>query len=198
MAGMSTDRSTNRGAGTRVSRSTAGLLALSAALVLGCNSRPVAPALRDDPVYQNDREGFRFLVPEGWSQQAKSEVPPGKLKKEHLLVQYKRLGGDKGAMLEVTMADLPSSADLSAQLAGPSYGAKSWQPSGKAETLEVDGVPATRLKFTTRMGKEDMTKEVVAFRRGERVYFFVGLFTPADGKAREQVRRAVLSTTWKK
>jgi len=41
-----------------------------------------------------------------------------------------------------------------------------------------------------------MTKEVVCFRRNNRVYSFVGLFWSNDDKAREQIRRALRSTIW--
>ncbi len=74
-------------------------------LFSGCRSRPRAPLLRDDPVYQNDREGFRFLAPEGWTQSSRSEVPPGKITKELSLVDYRRKTG-KGASFLVTLADL--------------------------------------------------------------------------------------------
>src|SRR5262245_25916538 len=98
----------------------------AAALVLAsCSSGPRAPALRDEAVYQNDREGFRFRVPEGWTQHAKSDLPPGKANKEHLLVSYRR--SSKPASLEVSLADVPESADLATYLAGPSFGAKQWR-----------------------------------------------------------------------
>src|SRR5262245_1447579 len=93
-----------------------GMAAVGLALLLGCTPKPVAPALRDEPVYQNDQEGFRFLVPEGWSQNARTEVPPGPVEKERLLVQYKRRPPAKPATLEVSMADLPSSTNLATYL----------------------------------------------------------------------------------
>src|SRR5689334_14831576 len=103
---------------------TAPLILVCAALLAGCNSRPRAPALRDDPVYQNDREGFRFLAPEGWTQSARTEVPPGKVKTETPLVDYRRTKGEGRAALRVSLADLPESTDLESYLSGPSYGVK--------------------------------------------------------------------------
>ena len=35
-------------------------------VMVGCEHRPVAPELRNSPVYSNAREGFRFLVPDGF------------------------------------------------------------------------------------------------------------------------------------
>jgi hypothetical protein len=153
--------------------------------------------LRNEPVYQNEMEGFRFLAPEGWRQHAKAEVPRGKLEKERLLVQYVRLGSEKGASLDVSMADLPASTDLTTYLAGPSGGVKSWRPQLPAAAITLNGVPAQRLTFTNGVSKDETTKEVVAVRRGERVYFFTAYFASSDAKAREEVRRTVASTLWK-
>jgi hypothetical protein len=174
------------------------MMAAWAGLVLGCGSGPRAPALRDDPVYQNEREGFRFLVPEGWKQHAKAEVPPRKYPKDILLVEYKHLVPGKGALLQVSLADLPKGTDLTTFLASPAFGVKDWKPTAGMEGLQVDGGPATRLVFTGRLGPQEMTREVVVFRRGERVYFFTGLYNTGDTESRDQVRRAVASTLWKK
>jgi hypothetical protein len=174
------------------------MMAVLAALLLGCGSRPRAPVLRDDPVYQNDREGFRFLVPEGWKQHARTDAPPGKYPRDLLLVEYKHFAGGKGAMLQVSLADLPEATDLSTFLASPSFGVKEWKRAGSEEPLEVGGVSGVRLAFTGRLARQEMTREVVAFRRGERVYFFTGFFPRGDTEARDQIRRAVASTLWKK
>jgi hypothetical protein len=173
------------------------MTAVTAILVLGCSSEPQAPVLRNEPVYENDTEGFRFLAPEGWRLHAKVNAPPGKLEKERLLVQYVRLSSERGASLDVSMADLPAATDLTAYLAGPSGGVKSWRLAGPVAPVQINGVRADRITFTSRVKNEDTTKEVVAFRRGERWYFFSAYFAAGDGKARDQVRRAVESTIWK-
>jgi hypothetical protein len=177
----------------------AGQLALLLATVVpaGCHHGPRAPALDDSPVYQNDQAGFRFLVPEGWSQSARSELPPGKLDKERLLVQYRRTASSKEATFEVSAADLGPSADLADYLAAPALGVKDWKLKPPPEDLEVSGVRGTRYNFAGRMGKEDVTREVVAFRRGERLYFFTTVFASKDTTAQEQARRAVSRLLWK-
>jgi hypothetical protein len=172
-------------------------LVVAAALPAGCRTRPRAPALDNAPVYQNDREGFRFLVPEGWSQFARSELPPGKLDKERVLVQYRRINPAKEATFEVSAADLPPSADLAEYLGAPAFGSKDWKLKSPPEPLEVDSVPGTRYEFTSRVGKEEMTREVVAFRRGERAYIFTTLFFTRDATAQEQARRAVSRILWR-
>jgi len=173
------------------------MMALAFIFALGCSGQPQAPVLRNEPVYENDTEGFRFLTPDGWRQHAKVNVPRGKLEKERLLVQYVRLSGEKGASLDVSMADLPATTDLEHYLAGPSGGVKNWRVKSPVESVPLGGVPAERFTFTGRMSKEDAIKEVVACRRGERVYFFTAYFAVGDTKAQQQVRRAVASTLWK-
>ena len=46
-------------------------------VVSGCSTKPRAPALQDETVYQNSQEGFRFLPPADWKQQARAEFPAG-------------------------------------------------------------------------------------------------------------------------
>ena len=175
----------------------AALIFLSASVVAGCNTRPRAPALRDDPVYQNDREGFRFLAPEGWRQNTRGDVPPGKAEKERTLVDYRPTAGPSGASLRVSLADLPDSTDLATHLAGPSYGADKWRPAGRPEETAVGSATGTRYSFSGRVSKDEVAKEVVAVRRGGRVYFFTALYAPKDVEVRDQLRRVVSSVVWK-
>jgi hypothetical protein len=178
-------------------RAALALLAAGLAVLAGCGPRPRAPALEDNPVYVNDAGGFRFVVPEGWHQFARSELPPGKLDRERLLVQYRRLDPERQATLEVSAADLPASVNLTDYLADASYGAKAWRPQGKPEPVEGAGVPGTRYDFSARVGKNDLAREVIAFRRGERVYFFTVVYAARDDTAREQFRRSVARILWK-
>jgi hypothetical protein len=171
------------------------LLAGGVLWLAGCGSHPRAPALQDQPVYQNDREGFRFLVPEGWKQYARADLPPGKIDHERLLVQYRRKEG-KAATLEVSRVDLPASTDLATYLTAPAFGVNTWRFTVR-EALEVGGKPAERLLLTGRRGAEELTREVVAVRRDERVYLFTGIFASGDAAARSAVRRAVGRVLWK-
>lgn len=173
------------------------LALLSAGLLAGCRPRPKAPALLDEPVFQN-AEGFRFLVPEGWIMAARGNLPPGALDKERLLVQYRRAESDSQATLEVSAADLPEDANLADYLSGPSFSATHWDRSGSPEKLEAGGQPGTRYRFTALINRAKLAKEVTVFRRGERVYFFTLLFAPADATAPEQIHRALGRLVWTK
>ena len=151
----------------------------------------------DDPVYQNDREGFRFLVPDGWKQHGRADLPSGKVEKERMLVQYRRRAEGGEATFEVTLADLDATTDLAAYVAGASFGVEKWRRIAPVETLDVKGQSAVRVTLSGRLGSAEIQKEVTVFRRGERVYFFTGMFNAKDATSREQVRKAVDSIIWK-
>lgn len=172
-------------------------LFLAGLVSAGCRPRPKAPALLDEPVFQSD-EGFRFLVPEGWIMAARSNVPPGRMRKELLLVQYRRASGDKQATLEVSLADLPEDTDLATYLSGPSFSASHWKQSGSPESLEAGARAGERYCFTAHVNGAQLGKEVTVFHRGERVYFFTLLFSPDDPTAPEQVHRAIGRIVWTK
>jgi hypothetical protein len=162
----------------------------------GCDSQPSAPALEDSPVYHNKQEGFRFLVPEGWTQNASALLPPGQLEGENFLVRYRMKTPEQGATLQILCFDDSDGADLREHHAGPSFRVQRWKPDQPGETIDVNGVKAERHAYTAVMDGRRMMKEVVCFRRGNRVYSFVALFYATDDKAREQVRRAVASVIW--
>ena len=55
----------------------------------------------------------------------------------------------------------------------------------------------TSKEIGMKKGKgEDTTKETVAIRRGERVYFFKGTYGKSDGNARQVIRTAVDTIVW--
>jgi hypothetical protein len=163
---------------------------------VGCSRTPKAPLLRDEPVYQNRQAGFRFQVPDGWKQVANGDLPP-EAPQERLLVEYKALTTDQPAAFQVTVIDLPATTNLEKYLTGPSFGSESWRPTAKPETFQINGVEGTRFIFESQTRQENLAREVVAFRRKERVYLFTGVFGSKDTKAREQIRGLVKSTIWK-
>jgi hypothetical protein len=175
-----------------------GLLAVGLLLVCACHQRPKAPALIDEPVYQNKEEGFRFLVPEGWSMAGRSDLPSGNAEKERLLVQYRRTHSGPPALLEVSRMDLPEETDLAGYLGGPSFSAKHWKSEGPPETVECGGAKGKRFRLTASANGSAWVKEVTTFWRGGRVYLFTALFSPKDDTAPEQVRRAIRHLVWTK
>jgi hypothetical protein len=168
------------------------------ATVIGCDSGPRAPALMDTPVFQDKQEGFRFLVPEGWTQNARANLPPGELEGESFLVRYRMKTPEMGSTLQIICFEDSGESDLSKHHAGPSFRVRNWTAVAPGESMEVNGKPAERLTYEAVIDGRKMTKEVVCFRKGNRVYSFVGLFFSSDDKAREQIRRAVGSVIWDK
>jgi hypothetical protein len=158
---------------------------------------PRAPTLRNEADYQSAQEGFRFRAPEGWSQTFTSgKYPSGATNQERKLVGYKKMTAGHPACFEVTYVDLPPSTDLGAYLVKASPGLAPWNLTTAATPLTVAGVEANRFILSTGSGTDLTVKEVVVFRRGERVYFFTGTFHSSDGDSVQMIRRAVESVSW--
>jgi len=182
-----------RGWSRRLTRWQGGLVWwIGLAIGIGCASRPEAPRLSDAPVYRNSREGFRFLVPDGWIQTASSNLPAGDLDGEIFLVRYNVQSRQAGASLQVLCAQQRDPRDLRTYHAGPSFGVRQWEPVGAGETVEIGGKTGERHQYQSGAHR----KEVVCFRRGERVYSFVGLYRADDAIAQQQIQRAVRSIVW--
>jgi hypothetical protein len=126
----------------------------------------------------------------------KAEIPPGRLEKERLLVLYRQTGG-QGTALHISMADLPESSPLAEYLARPSFGVEKWERTLAPEQLSLGHKTATRYLFGTKAAGKPLHREVIVFRRQERVYFFTILFSPADTRGRDQARKAIESIIWK-
>jgi hypothetical protein len=183
-----------------------------AACLAGCSRGPQAPVLSDESVYQNNREGFRFDVPNGWTQIARGEIPPGTVEKERMLVEYKLLPGPNPAGLQVTCIDLSPQTNPEAYLAERMKTLGDWQKKGRGEKLSIHGRDAVRLQyllkpfpsdFAKKMGTKapkpeaDDLREIVVFRRNERVYFFTAMLPSSDKKALGDIRRAIETIEWK-
>jgi hypothetical protein len=168
-----------------------------AALAAGCSPKPRAPALmQGEAVYHNAQEGFRLLPPPNWSVHARTESTPDKLTEERLLVRYQRTGPAGRAAFDVTMEDVPESEDL-AEVIRERRLAADWKPVGSVESLEVGGRPAARGAYQTQPKQgAALLREIVAVRKGGRVYLFTGTFPAGDAKSREQVRKSVATLSW--
>jgi hypothetical protein len=165
-----------------------------AALLAGCSPRPRAPALmQGEALYVNAQEGFRFVPPPNWALHARAEWPAGRIEEERLLVAYRRVAGNQVTRFEVTMVDVAESVELAELIVAHSDG---WKPEGRVEALEIAGRPAARGAYRSRTANPPEIKEIVAVRKGERVYFFIGLFAADDSKGRDQVRKSIETLSW--
>jgi hypothetical protein len=161
---------------------------------LACESRPRAPALTPEAVYENDAAGVRFVVPEGWVTAGKTALPPGAFDRPIRLVSYSSTVGQAG--LDLYAIDLPAGQDLPGYLERHAIGADKWVAKGPGQPDKVNGTPAMR--YTQTAGKKgERTRELTAFARGGRTYVFVLSYATADGSSRDAGRRAVETTTWK-
>ncbi|HMC88332.1 MAG TPA: hypothetical protein VKI17_02240 [Gemmataceae bacterium] len=174
-------------------------LAVSFWLAAGCGRAPQAPALENGPVFKNSREGFRFLVPEGWIQYARGEVPPGPLATERMLVEYQLQTGDAPAKLSVTCIDIPNESVDLGQYVLENPKDQGWRYQTAPRTVTINGLEAKLIKLGGYLsGKAPWTRDVYTFRRGERVYLFSGTYLSADAKAERDIRRALESLIWDK
>jgi predicted Zn-dependent protease len=174
------------------------VLAPVIAIGAACSDRPKAPPLTAEAVFQNEQIGLRFLAPAGWPVRSRAVLPTGQLAKPIVLVSYQRVGGERLAEFSVLVADLPPDANLEQFVAEHRVGAEQWAARPPSRQVTVNGVSATRCLLTRVQGKEEIHREVTAFRRGERVYFFLVVFAASDASSRDAVRVAVESVTWTK
>jgi hypothetical protein len=161
----------------------------------GCTPRPRAPAIQDETVYRNSQEGFHFVPPENWKQQARAEFPSGPVPEKRLLVEYRCFTSEKPASLVVSMVDVPEAKSLS-DCVGESGVEDNWQTAGPTEELTVGGRAAARGTFLPRSVGEPTVREIVAVRRGRRVYLFTGVFAPSDARSRDAIRTAIATLSW--
>lgn len=174
-------------------------LGLPLALILcGCQRGPVAPELRNSPVYNNSREGFRFLVPEGWTISASANIPSGDLETDLFLVQYNvRTLGSDGQVHVICFQDKQKDIDLAQYHTKPAFGIQKWSLKEGPTKETIHGKEGTWLYYTGRNKGPKMGQDVLAFRKGDRVYSFVGLCEASDNVARQSIHRAFASVIWK-
>ncbi|MCA9054515.1 MAG: hypothetical protein KDA75_11800 [Planctomycetaceae bacterium] len=166
------------------------------AVCCGCESRPQAPVLRNSPVYQSETEGFRFRVPDGWSQTANSTLPSGEVPRDVFLARYSLETSEGGASLQVLGRNDVPSAQLVEHLSQPAFGVEKWELLEPPIPITVDSVPAERLVLQGLLQGKPMIKHATCFHRNARLYTFVGMYSKTDQNARQQIERAVDSLLW--
>jgi hypothetical protein len=158
---------------------------------------PHAPSLNNEADYQSAQEGFRFHAPDGWIQTfIAGKYPSGKAETERQVAGYNKKGGGQPAIFESTYIDLAPSTDLGSYLAKPSHGQTGWNLTAAATPLTVAGMEANRFILSAGKNPDSTTKEVVVIRRGDRVYFFTGVYHNSDADSQQKIRRAVDSIVW--
>ena len=160
---------------------------------------PRTPSLGSDSEYHCAKKVFGSTLPtvQGASREPPpGEYPSGTTDQERQLVEYKKKAAKQPATLEVTYVDLPATTDLAVHLAKPSQGQPAWNPTAAAAPISIGTTEAMRYIFNNGAGPDPIMKEVVVFRRGDRVYFFTGTFTKSDQQSQQEIRRAVETIAW--
>lgn len=170
-------------------------LLVAMAVAIGCAPKPRAPALVDGAVYQNDKEGFRFAVPDGWFQQIKTDLPPGPVTKERTLVQY-RVFESSAASLEVAVRDFDEEPDVEKYLTTKKIAGTLWKQREPVAPVSLGDREAQRYSLEANVRGQRTFREVIAYRRGKRLYLFNGMFLPGDTVHQEQIRQALAGLRW--
>lgn len=173
-----------------------GLFAGLIAWTCGCDSSPRAPLLRDAPVYRSESEGFRFRVPEGWSQSANSVLPAGDLPGDIFLTRYQVTTTEGGASLQIICRNDVSADKLEEHWSGPAFGVMAWKLEEPLKNVTAGPVAGERIVFSGLLGKKTLMKHVTCLHKNKRLYSFVGLYWQNDEFARQQIERALDSLIW--
>ena len=162
----------------------------------GCESNPQAPVLRNSPVYQSETEGFRFRVPDGWSQTANSSLPSGDVPRDIFLARYSLETSEGGASLQVLGRNDVPSEQLVEHLSQPAFGVERWELLEPPTEIDVGSVPAERLVLKGLLQGKPLIKHATCFHRNGRLYTFLGMYSQTDQNARQQIERALDSLLW--
>jgi predicted Zn-dependent protease len=174
------------------------LLVLPLAALVACSERPQAPPLTAEAVFQYEEIGLRFLAPAGWPIQSRAVLPTGPLRKPIVLVAYQKGAGEKPAEFKLVVADVSPETNLDQFLSEYRVGTEQWVAVPPTETVTINNAEATRHLQRRTQAKDEIRREVTAFRRGGRVYLFLVVFAATDGGSRDAVRTAVGSVAWTK
>ena len=172
------------------------ILITAVGFALGCDSEPQAPVLRNTPVYQSETEGFRFRVPDGWSQTANSSLPSGDVPKDIFLARYLVQTPLGGASLQILGRNDVPTDDLAEHLQQPSFGVAQWKVVEPLETITIGKQEADRLLLSGPLQGRGLLKHATCFHHNGRLYSFVGLYWKGDKNARQQIERAIESIIW--
>jgi hypothetical protein len=153
--------------------------------------------LSDEPIYENVREGLRFNVPKGWLQQMKTDLPPGPVPKERTLVLY-RVFEPSPANFEVSVRDIEKDEEIAPFLARKEMAGAKWTPRSENTPWPVPEWAVGSYRLQAKV-KEILTyRDVLAARRGSRIYFFNVIYWPKHPARRDEGREAMKSVKWLK
>jgi hypothetical protein len=166
--------------------------------LLGLLTSPGCGEHKSPLSYVDESLGFSFTPPAGWRRRIEGAPRPTRNAspiRERELVRYKRLQADLPAWVGVSVADAVPTTNPATILAQRTAGG-GWQQSSRIESTTVSGRPAARITMTAKQGKRVLTREAIAVRADQRIYFLTGTYTVGDTAARDQIRGAMASASW--
>jgi hypothetical protein len=111
-----------------------------------------------------------------------------------MLAEYRCL--DCFGTLMVTVADVPVSTSLSEYITKNTLTGETWRLVAPAEDFTINDVPAARITYVKGEGSEATIRDIIAFRRQERVYFFKSFYASDDARSRKALQAAVDTIVW--
>lgn len=153
---------------------------------------------QDGPEFHDRQIGLRFTPPAGWGMQARSTESPTTHKPERMVVKYKRLvRGPNVAWLRVHVVDAEDDRTPDELIKTRKPRENQWTVTKPIESgLTIAGRPAARVTFGGLMdadgkGSRPCSAEVVAFRVGNRAFYFTGTYHNADTETQKLLREAM-------
>jgi hypothetical protein len=162
----------------------------------GCTTRPRAPVLDRNSVYTDSHSGLRFLVPEGWTQQARTDLPAGPIRRGEVTLVLYRSFGTNSASFEVSCRDIDEDVDLGEFLGKRKRSGSAWTRVGSATPVECGGKSASRYILEGKPRDTKLTMEVTVLRQGKRVYFLAGTYPAGDSVRRGEIQQFFKDLTW--
>ncbi|MFO0876876.1 MAG: hypothetical protein U0840_05835 [Gemmataceae bacterium] len=147
-------------------------------------------------MYTDPHSGLRFLVPEGWTQQAKTNLPVGPISRGEVTLVLYRTFGTNSASFEVSCRDIDEDVDLGEFLGKRKRSGLAWTRVGSATSMECGGKSATRFILEGKPRDTKLTMEVTVIRQGKRVYFLAGTYPSGDSVRRGEIQQFFKDLSW--
>jgi hypothetical protein len=154
---------------------------------------------QDEKGFLDEQVGLRFTPPGDWAMQARSTEAPTHLA-ERRLVKYKRVSSSLPvAWLRVWVKDVADEMMPAETLRNHKPPEPDWKPHGEVEKdLRIGGAPAARRMFggpfdVDGRGNKDFLGEIVAVKRGGRIFEFSAAYLVGDEQAQREIRLTMAS-----
>jgi hypothetical protein len=157
---------------------------------------------QDGKEFLDEQVGLRFTPPADWAMQARSTEAPTHLP-ERRVVKYKLFSPSRhAAWMRLWVKDVAEGMTPVEMLRNSKPPEPGWKPQGEIEgDLQIGGAPAARRTFGGPLdhdgrGNKDFRCEIVAVKRGGRLFEFSGTYFAGDEQAQREIRQTMTSVVF--